>query len=173
MEETFEYKGHTITVEIDVCPDNPREAYDHLGTMWCVPHRNYYLGDKDAEKPSDDDIMLPLYLYDHSGITMNTTGFHCPWDSGQVGYIYVSKQRVREEYGVQRISKRLHRKVLDVLRAEVSEYDAFIRGEYYMFTVEDKHGLHVETVCGFDDFDYCKEEAIAVVDHYVDSLEAA
>ena len=30
-------------------------------------------------------LMLPLYLYDHSGITMNTTGFSCPWDSGQVG----------------------------------------------------------------------------------------
>ena len=24
-------------------------------------------------------LMLPLYLYDHSGITMNTTGFSCPW----------------------------------------------------------------------------------------------
>lgn len=23
-------------------------------------------------------LMLPLYLYDHSGITMNTTGFSCP-----------------------------------------------------------------------------------------------
>lgn len=32
-------------------------------------------------------LMLPLYLYDHSGITMNTTGFSCPWDSGQVGWI--------------------------------------------------------------------------------------
>ena len=27
-------------------------------------------------------VILPLYLYDHSGITMNTTGFSCPWDSG-------------------------------------------------------------------------------------------
>ena len=32
-------------------------------------------------------IMLPLYLYDHGGIIMNTTGFICPWDSGQVGWI--------------------------------------------------------------------------------------
>ena len=23
-------------------------------------------------------VILPLYLYDHSGITMNTTGFSCP-----------------------------------------------------------------------------------------------
>ena len=37
-------------------------------------------------------LMLPLYLYDHSGITMNTTGFSCPWDSGQVGWIYAFKE---------------------------------------------------------------------------------
>ena len=30
-------------------------------------------------------VILPLYLHDHSGLTMNTSGFHCPWDSGQVG----------------------------------------------------------------------------------------
>ncbi|SHF15500.1 hypothetical protein SAMN02745133_01946 [Desulforamulus putei DSM 12395] len=44
-------------------------------------------------------IILPLYLYDHSGITMNTTGFSCPWDSGQVGWIYCSKERFRKETG--------------------------------------------------------------------------
>ena len=38
----------------------------------------------------DGMVILPLYLYDHSGITMNTCGFSCPWDSGQVGWIYAS-----------------------------------------------------------------------------------
>ena len=41
--------------------------------------------------------MLPLYLYDHSGITMSTGPFSCQWDSGQVGWIYVSKAKVFEE----------------------------------------------------------------------------
>ena len=27
-------------------------------------------------------VMLPLYLYDHGGLTMNTSAFSCPWDSG-------------------------------------------------------------------------------------------
>ena len=44
-------------------------------------------------------LMLPLYLYDHSGITMNTTGFSCPWDSGQVGWIYASKEDALREFG--------------------------------------------------------------------------
>ncbi len=38
---------------------------------------------------------------------MNTTGFSCPWDSGQVGWVFVSKKKVREEYGVKRITESL------------------------------------------------------------------
>ena len=49
-------------------------------------------------------LMLPLYLYDHSGITMNTTGFSCPWDSGQVGWIYASKEDALREFGGKNIT---------------------------------------------------------------------
>ena len=74
-------------------------------------HRRYDLGDKHSIKHEDydgwdemetalekkfDAVILPLYLYDHSGITMNTTGFSCGWDSGQVGFICISKKRKQE-----------------------------------------------------------------------------
>ena len=42
-------------------------------------------------------IVMNLYLYDHSGITISTTPFACHWDSGKVGYIYVLKSRVFDE----------------------------------------------------------------------------
>lgn len=57
--------------------------------------------------------ILPLYLYDHSGLTMNTTGFSCSWDSGQVGWIW---------------SMTLNE---DELRKEVKWYDLYLRGEVY------------------------------------------
>ena len=46
---------------------------------------------------SEKYLMLPLYLYDHSGLAMSTESFsgrapHAEWDSGQVGWIYVSKK---------------------------------------------------------------------------------
>lgn len=41
--------------------------------------------------------MLPLFLYDHSGITMSTGPFHCPWDSGQVGFIYMTYEKFFDE----------------------------------------------------------------------------
>jgi len=43
--------------------------------------------------------ILPVYLYDHSGITVNTTGFSCKWDSGQVGWIYAPNYTFRQETG--------------------------------------------------------------------------
>jgi len=45
----------------------------------------------------ENHVILPLYLYDHSGITVSTRPYHCPWDSGQVGWIYVSKEKVLAE----------------------------------------------------------------------------
>jgi hypothetical protein len=83
-------------------------------------------------------ILLPLYLYDHSGITMNTSGFSCPWDSGQVGWIYVTRERVRNEYGVARISMQLERVVQDRLRAEVAVYNDYLTGNVYGFNI---HGI--------------------------------
>lgn len=40
-------------------------------------------------------VMLPVYLMDHSGLSVNTVGFGCPWDSGQVGMIYCPLETAR------------------------------------------------------------------------------
>ena len=43
---------------------------------------------------SEDEVaILPLYLYDHSGITMNTTGFLEAWDTSKVGCICMTKKQ--------------------------------------------------------------------------------
>jgi len=78
-------------------------------------------------------IVLPLYLYDHSGITMRTTPFSCPWDSGQVGVIFVEKNKVREEYGWKVITAKRKEKILERLKGEVETYDQYLRGEVYGF----------------------------------------
>ena len=140
--------SHTEYDEIDQYSDR----FNNLENMtdaqlWDILNRHY--------------IFLPLYLYDHSGITMNTSGFHCPWDSGQVGWIYVSLEDVRKEYGKKRVSRQLREKVEEYLKSEVKVYDQYLRGEVYGFVVEDQEGEHVNSCWGFyGDYDgYVLEEA--------------
>lgn len=155
-----EIGNHRIVIRYDhdLC-DSPRD-WSSFGTMVCW-HRRYSLGDRHnhdspyiflcdlAEVNEDRDlsfdalyqrierkaVMLPLYLHDHSGITMNTTGFHCPWDSGQVGFIYVSLANIRKDYKTKLVTKKYREKARQLLVAEVSTYDDYLRGEVYGFEI--------------------------------------
>jgi hypothetical protein len=49
------------------------------------------------DKWVEDKVCIKdLYLYDHSGITISTSPFSCGWDSGQVGFIYLTRQKCEE-----------------------------------------------------------------------------
>jgi len=76
-------------------------------------------------------VILPLYLYDHSGITMNTGGFSCPWDSGQVGWIYADSDMVKKEYDA--VTPETIAKAESLLQSEVKEYDYYLTGQSYGF----------------------------------------
>lgn len=80
-------------------------------------------------------IILPLYLYDHSGITMSTSPFSCPWDSGQVGIIYISNKKALAEYGFKRLTKANRAKIISYMVNEVECYDQYLTGDIYGFHV--------------------------------------
>lgn len=97
-------------------------------------------------------LHLPLYLYDHSGITMSTGSFSCPWDSGQVGFIYVSKKKAREEYGP--LTKKNLERVYTYLRGEVETYDQYLRGDVYGFVLKKVTPAgYGKAECGADDLE--------------------
>ena len=143
MEAIKTFKKDNMVLEIytdDELASNPRE-WDNLGHMICF-HNGYDLGDKHDLKQTDFNnweelkkyiekefkpvAMLPLYLYEHSGITMNTTGFSCPWDSGQVGFIYCTEKDL-EYMGSPRD------KAEEILKAEVEIYNQYITDDVYSF----------------------------------------
>src|SRR5690554_6016921 len=134
-----QHKEYRIRIEQDDPIESPRD-WDNLGTMVCW-HRRYNLGDIQPAEPPDqyfakirsDIISLPLFLYDHSGITMNTTGFSCPWDSGQVGWIYITKEKARAEYGWKRITAEREQQIIDALKAEVAVYAQYLEGDVHGF----------------------------------------
>lgn len=152
-----------IDIVYDTYPENPRTAWDNLGTMVCF-HNRYDLGDTLKHKYEQEDynswdelkeqlikdgafVILPLYLYDHSGITMNTTGFHCPWDSGQVGFIYITHKKAKHEYGKDYESRK--EDIKKYLENEVSTYDNYLTGNVYGFEVYDDDENLVDSCYGF------------------------
>lgn len=172
----MEYKltnGKTLEVYQDEHPENPRN-WENLGTMVCF-HKRYNLGDKHnyshndyssweemkkaIEKNEKTLIILPLYLYDHSGITIATTPFSCNFDSGQIGFTFVSKEKVKKEYNAKRITKELIEQVTKILEAEVNTYDQYLTGDVYGFRVINENGDEEDSCNGFFGLDI-KENGI-------------
>lgn len=161
-----EYKGFTIKIRWDEDPQgcNPRD-YNNLGVLsWW--HRRYdFKEDRDGkqlwreidregesenygEPVHEDDlrcsdlIYLPVYMYDHSGITVNTGGFNCPWDSGQLGWIWCTKEAARLEWPNTK-DEQLVALAEDRLRAEIKSWDLYLTGQVYGYEV---YGLDWELV---------------------------
>lgn len=147
--------GLTLNVDIDITPLHPRKDFDNLGVMACW-HRRYDLGDKnsyptsqdfwdDAELQEDIFVKMKVYGYDHGGITISSTPFSCPWDSGTLGLIYATKTDVLKEYGD--LSDETKKKVTERLEGEIKDYDNYLTSDYYYFTIEDENGKVIDS-CG-------------------------
>jgi len=187
--ETIEYKGYEIIIEQDERCESPRTMYENLGTM-IYNHKNYVLGDVAIENSSFDTaklkrdiksgklISLPLYLFDHSGITMNTTGFNCQWDSGMIGWIFIEKEKVREEFGWKHITKSRKQQIETSLKNEVKTFDDFLTGAVYGYTIK-KNGESIandiDSCWGFFGSDYKKsglmDDAKSLIDHNKERTE--
>lgn len=181
--ESYEYNGHVIDIVYDNNPDDPRN-WDNLGTMICF-HRRYSLGDRHDYKSEDFSdwgevyrgilkdtgpaIILPLYLYDHSIQSISTKSFygraqHATWDSGQIGWIVCPDRKIREEFGVKRISAKLRARVTERLINEVETYDHYIQGDVFGYVIDDD-----ESCYGYYGIDECESEAQAAVDATIES----
>lgn len=149
---------------------------------------NVYEKDEDRFKLNPEiAVILPLYLYDHSGISMST-GRGYPYndlfDSGQVGYIFVTKDQVRAEYSCKHITKKVLALAESCLQGEVSTYDQYLTGDVYgyrLFRIEpgkdeefdlsfddpEDYGEEIDSCYGFYGSDECKKEAISMIDYYL------
>lgn len=91
-------------------------------------------------------VILPLFLYDHSGLTISTSSFGDPFDSGCVGWIYATKLQILAEYGD--TSVETMEKAKDRLQSEVEEYDYYLNGQCYGFQLYE-NGEESDSCWGF------------------------
>jgi len=158
--------GYKIEIHYDQYGGESPRDWDNAGTM-AIYHRNYNFGDK-LEFSNTDDLdeylasgsvyALPIYMYDHGGVTISTSPFGCRWDSGQVGYIYISKEKAKAEGLTDPLA---------TLENEVTLMDSYLRGEVFGYQVYDAEGDELDSCWGFiGDIKYCIEEAEAAADYY-------
>lgn len=190
MEHTNETrKGNYITrTYYDQSPESPRE-WDNFGKMICF-HNRYNLGDKhnynsndyngwdelkyQIEKDHNVGVILPLYLYDHSGITISTSPFGCQWDSGQVGWVFCTKEEMDSNW-IELSGQDKEERSEVLLKGEVETYDQYLTGDVYgyrVFKVETcsqghEHEEELDSCWGFYGEEECMNEGISIMEYHI------
>ena len=181
--EVWSNKDEVLGIYQDENPESPRE-WDNLGIMLCG-HKRYVLGDEQPKSREELDerlgeldpvIRLPLWLLDHSGLTMQTGSFASDaqqWDSGQVGWIVATKKDILNNFtgydknGKRKpmrelLSPRMIKDAEEILRGEVETYSKYLGGFVYGFVIEKKDTCdkcqnvsseHIDSCWGFYDTD--------------------
>jgi hypothetical protein len=86
---------------------------------------------------TDNCAILPVYLYDHSGVTISTRPFSCPWDSGQVGFIYVTRETCEETGENFDAAEK-------ILKAEIETLDQYLTGDVWHYCISEFAGSDEE-----------------------------
>lgn len=185
-----------IEVMVDPDPVSPRD-WSNMCKMICF-HSKYMLGDKHGFVKPDDFLdwlnasdskyflVKELYIYDHSGLTISTGPFIDPWDSGQVGWIYVDLREVcKELFGTfsEEIFENNRAKIFEqakkYIQGEVEEYDMYLQGEVYGYSIDcyksmdgtrKRYEKGFDSCFGFYGRDYFKQELYSAVCYIVKQL---
>lgn len=158
---------------------NPRINWDNLGTMALFHRQHIFPGDAHGlrfpdfkgwdemedclYKEHDAAVVLPVFMHNHSGITIQTGPFSCSWDSGQIGFIWVSKEKARHSYGRQHITAQLRQRIVEALEAEIKVYGQYLTGDVWGFVIETEDGQQVDSCWGFFGEDKARAEGVSAL----------
>jgi hypothetical protein len=159
--ETIKSDNYVANIHIDDMSFSPRED-DNFGTLIAF-HSKYDLSDnQDFTKEEliehiqrDDIFALPVYFYEHSSIALSTAPFNCEWDSGQVGYIFVTYEDIEKEgWNTKQAEK--------FLISEIETYSNYINGDVYRYKIYKKGDCKycsddIDSSCGYIGYEWVKE----------------
>jgi hypothetical protein len=145
-----EIKGKNATLKIyqDELASNPREEFDNFSKMVFF-HKRYKLPNdinlnddqfdswqemkEYLEKEENAYIIYPVSILDHSGITVKIGSFNDRWDSGQIGFIYCTKEDIVKEYG--ELNEKNIETAKTVLKSELQLFDDYLTGNVYGYVL--------------------------------------
>lgn len=192
--ETVKSKNgkYLLDIRYDYDAETPR-AWDNLGTIYgywkgtcgiideeAIGGYNSFEEEFENEVGKFEDyIYLNVYGYDHGGRAVSTSSFGCPWDSGQIGYIYVSKKDILAEFGGKRVGKKLREMIEEVLKKEIEDLNRWLQNDvygYFLYEINEKE-LKNQITDELYDFDeefetLSKEEQNKIVEEvYLERLQ--
>lgn len=179
--QTIEHNDHAIEIYYDEWPESPRDWENLCDFVFF--HKRYSLPnelgmdserydsweemERDIRKKNDVLFVLPVSMYDHGGVSLSIGGPSCPWDSGYIGFIVAQKQKVRNAYGIKRITQKHKQRALRQAESELRTFDQYVNGEVFDFIVRDGNGDIVDSCGGFFG---CDHEASGLLDQAKSSI---
>jgi hypothetical protein len=168
METTFDLtENRKLIVSYDEWAESPRN-WDNLSKMIFFG-KHSHLGDKHNINSDDYNgweeleqairkeynvvILEKVYAYSHGGMTISTSPFSCPWDSGTLGFVIITKEDIKENYGWKVLTKKRLDKAINfldnIIKGEIKVLDNYINGEVFSFQIQDEAGEIEDSCCGF------------------------
>ncbi|MDR1501805.1 MAG: hypothetical protein LBT43_05055 [Prevotella sp.] len=184
---TTAYREYTINIHREEYAESPRTFYENLGVIYTA-HRNYQPEKDFYEHFGHDEVFdkefgiftksflkeyiaLSVYLYDHSGLSVNTTGFSCRWDTSRFGIIAVPVEKVLKDFNWKRITASRRMKIEAYLKEEIGIYNSYLHNEVYGYTITSENtGGEIGCCSGYygdQEIEYIIKECKADIDAHI------
>jgi hypothetical protein len=141
--ETHEYKDRILKIYHDQHPTPPNE-WDGEATL-VIWSREYSLDEDGYIAYGDPEdfiewaakskaFFLPVYAYSHGGLTISTSPYSCQWDSGPIGFIYITREQIKDwGHDWKYFTKGRKQQIKEWLEATVKVWDQYLTGDVYGF----------------------------------------
>jgi hypothetical protein len=181
---TYERNGFTVTIEYDQDCASPRDD-ESPSCKLVLAHRQYDLpndasvnfGDftgwaEVAQHLRDEHgalYLLAVYMIDHSGVALRVSGGGNPfwedpgeWDSGQLGWAYITAETWRDCTGREIFwpaSQADQQRARELITADVEQYGAYLNGECFGYRVTDQYSKELDSCWGIIGYEWAEQEA--------------
>lgn len=139
------------------CPEDDIVQIAYSSSRNCLGTQNCSRAELDEIRDGIESgkyVGVRVWAYVHGGATISTgtklhgdskvrlreNPFSCPWDSGQSGFAYMTRENALREWGKKRLSAQQKAKALAYIDGVVDTFDQYLRGDMYGYQVVDSRG---------------------------------
>jgi hypothetical protein len=187
-EETYAVGSAKIHIRQDDNTESPREWCNSW--TWYSNHRRYsfdrdyktrhwykiddiFDGETEEGETVRDAILRqnpdlldvrPIYMLDHSGVSVSLGSFNDPWDSGVGAFAVITREQAEKDCpDLKGNDEKLKERAYGWLKDEVETYQQFLSGEVYGYVVEDGSGEELDSCWGYYSIKDALDDALSQV----------